>query len=172
MRYLVLLFVLATATAHAQPAMTPPQLQLRIDDGDREILADGAVSTPQWVLGAGLSLGFGFGLGQAVQGRWSKTGWIMTLGDSVGLGMILYGIGGTFGDCFEGCPKPSQTRVLVALGGLALFGGFHIWEVADAIVAPGIQNERYRRARMRHPDLFINPAAAGDGAVAGLALRF
>ncbi|MFT3699752.1 MAG: hypothetical protein QM831_41780 [Kofleriaceae bacterium] len=159
-------------TAHAQPAMTPPQYAPQLTTDDLEAIHDGYISQVQVGVGAGAAIFLGFGVGQAVEGRWLKTGWIMTVGETASLMTFLVAIAPSFGDCFDDCRRTSQTRAVLGLGSLAIFGGLRIWEVVDSISGPMQQNRRYLAARARHPDFYVNPVSQGDGAVVGLAMRF
>src|SRR4051794_8061508 len=71
------------AMAQPQPVQQPYSQQpphapktLMISSDDQEILERGEISDLEYIGGGAGSLFFGFGFGQAVQGRWDDTGWI------------------------------------------------------------------------------------------------
>jgi hypothetical protein len=184
----IALLVLALAfvghTAHAQaPGATmsfDPQPRPVLSAEDRQILEDGEVSGGQWGGGVVASVAFGFGIGQAVQGRWHDTGWIFTLGESLSIVAIIAELPATFSDCFD-CGtshQRDQDRAAdIMIGSLIVFAGLHIWEIGDAAIGPSEQNARYHAFRARHPEMYsVEPFAArassGTGGVAGLTLRF
>jgi hypothetical protein len=140
-------------------------------------------------LGGVVAIFVGWGIGQAVEGRWHDTGWIFSLGESASLAAI---IGGAIGivNC-EGV-DPAQTSCTggdamsggFLIGGLIALTGFRIWEVVDAFVGPSGHNERVHELRRRYgyrdynyarnitPYMSRPQAASGDGMTAGLTLRF
>jgi len=186
MRTALILFALAFVgrTAHAQaPGMTMsfdqrPQPVLSAED--RELLEAGEISDGQWGGGVLASVAFGFGTGQAIQGRWHDTGWIFTLGESLSFLAFVVELPTAFSDCFDCGPshQHDQDRAAdIMIGSLIVFAGLHIWEIGDAAVGPSAHNARYREMRARHPELYmVQPFAArasnGTGGVAGLTLRF
>jgi hypothetical protein len=186
MRTALILFALVVVggTARAQaPGMTmsfdqrqPPPMSQE----ERQILDDGEISDGQWGGGVLASLAFGFGTGQAIQGRWHDTGWIFTLGESLSIVAIIAELPATFSDCFD-CGtshQRDQDRAAdIMIGSLIVFAGLHIWEIGDAAIGPSEQNARYHAFRARHPEMYsVEPFAArassGTGGVAGLTLRF
>jgi|GEM_PF-1549762 len=130
----------------------PVQVQLTADEAD--ILRRGPITDGAHIGGGLISLMFGFGVGQAVQGRWGDTGWIFTVGEIGSGALMIYGISRVFGDCFEYdqygneyCESSSGTTAII-VGALALTG-FRIWEVVDAFAGPSSYNRRYKDIQMR-----------------------
>jgi hypothetical protein len=161
-----------------QPA--PPSPQLTQDE--IELLADGEITDGQHIGGGVASLFLGFGIGHAVQGRWSSRGWIFTLGESASVGLLIYGFAQN--DCFlaigHSC-SDDDDGVGEAIVGLVAFSVFRVWEIIDAFAAPPNHNRRVRELRMRlgYPppaygglQPYVVPSAGGDGAVGGVTLRF
>jgi hypothetical protein len=180
---LALTLCLWTATAVAQPALTPPgaapaMLALSADDVD--ILERGPISDLRYVGGVVGALSFGFGMGQLIQGRWSDTGWIFTVGEGAAFVGIFAGLAGSLGPCVEQPCANHRGAEALAIGSLLAFAGLHLWEIGDAAIAPSTHNERFRQLSAMlgggtyaiRATPYVAPAARGDGAVAGLALRF
>jgi hypothetical protein len=76
----------------------------------------------------------GFGTGQAIQGRWTKIGWVFTAGELAA--SVALGIGGAriashcpAGEA-SGCDDPGPT---LALTGALVFAAFRAWGVLDAV---------------------------------------
>ncbi|MEO8552877.1 MAG: hypothetical protein ABI678_23020 [Kofleriaceae bacterium] len=180
MRLGLLVFMILARAAAAQPAMTPalpsPQQAIPTPE-EREILAAGEIGTGAHLGGVVASVALGFGTGQAIQGRWSDTGWIFTFGEIASMAVMIKGMrDGGLGDCFEEPCHRNRAGAELAIGGLLAFAVFHTWEVADAIVVPSLHNDRYHHllGRYGYPQLALKPYVAphGDGAVAGLSLQF
>jgi hypothetical protein len=196
MRTLLLMFVLLGSTAaQAQPGQTepmpyqpqgyyaqPPVVQLQLTAEQEDLLARGEISIGRYVTGGVLSYALGFGVGHAVQGRWSDQGWIFTVGESASIVALLYGIarmerhydpetGGYHTD------RRGQNYMLAGIVGLV---GFRVWEVVDAWVAPPLHNRKVRALKQQ---LGLTPPTYGfylappqgsnaSGGVAGLSLQF
>lgn len=160
------------------PGYYPPQgyyqqqPQLTLDE--RELLADGEISSGQVVMGVVLNGWLGFGLGQAVQGRWSDTGWIFTVGEPLALTIAL---STAIGCDVDGVCNDRERTVI--LGSLLGFFGLRLWSIVDAVTGPRAHNRRVRDLQMRMGMLpaeyslvpYVMPVAEG-GATAGLSLRF
>jgi len=160
-------------TAHAQPGQSPEQLTV----DDQALLAHGYISTGQQIGGGLTAMMFGFGLGQAVEGRWSDTGWIFTLGDSAATLAFTVGLFSAIECTNLSCPNAGRGFLLMALGA----GGgavLRLWGTVDAVIGPQLHNRRVRdlRARLGYPYAQLSPYVApprdGAGAVGGLAWRF
>lgn len=189
----VVAVMLALATsAHAQPGMSQPvpdgyasgppmQVQLTVDE--QWLLQRGYISDGETIGGGVVALFVGWGLGQAVQGRWSQKGYIFTAGEGVSTGVMLYGFFELFGQCFEGCSQARQDRYeALFVGGLIADSVFRIWEVYDAFAGPGEHNRNLTALRARlgmppplytrlHP--YVTPSHDRDGGgFAGVSLQF
>src|SRR5207249_9637983 len=70
-----------------------------LSPADQELLADGEISDGAHVGGGLLAIFFGFGVGQAVQGRFGETGWIFLLGEGASFTALLVGLGDALQDC-------------------------------------------------------------------------
>jgi hypothetical protein len=179
MRFGVLVLLILVNTATAQPALAPtlPLPQVPTPE-EREILATGEISTGAHVGGVVGSLFLAFGSGQAIQGRWSDTGWIFTVGEVASIVALVYGINRSYaGDCLEDPCHRNHAASDLALGGLIAFMVLHTWEIGDAIIVPSLHNQRYHEIAGRYGyarPLALRPYVAphGDGAVAGLSLQF
>lgn len=155
----------------------PPQAYLPppvLTADEQELLAEGEISTGQVVGGFALSAWMGLGLGQAVQGRWSDTGWIFTVGEPATITVAMVTL---LGCSVEGC-----TRGQEAIGIASIFGyvGLRVWSLVDVVTGPSEHNRRLRNLKMRLGDMpayarvrpYLLPAQVGSGATAGLTLQF
>jgi len=162
---------------YSQP---PPPVQLTLDE--RLLLQEGLIPTGAYVGGGLTATFFGFGIGQAIQGRWDDTGWIFTLGEGGSVALMVYGwakawdCSDTYGNDDQRC---QDRGVTLFFGGLLALSGFRIWEIVDAWVAPPRHNARVRelRARIGYPTYpkvtpMPVPTRDGDGGVAGVSFRF
>lgn len=159
----------------------PVQVQLTADEAD--ILRRGPITDGAHIGGGVVSLMVGFGVGQAIQGRWSDTGWIFTVGEIGSTALIIYGFTRVFGDCFEtdgngACADSNSGGTALLVGALALTG-FRIWEVVDAFAGPASYNRRYKDIQMRAsgyapPQWGIYSARSMDrqATITGLELKF
>jgi hypothetical protein len=118
MRRTVALLVLGSAVAQAQPARVPPAYAYKpqLTDDDRDVLARGEITNDQQIGGGVVALMFGFGTGQAVEGRWRDTGWMFTLGDTVAGAALMAGIISTIGGG-PGCHTCARDTPPVLIGG-------------------------------------------------------
>jgi hypothetical protein len=160
-----------------QPA-PPPPIQLTVDD--QRLLARGIISPEAHFGGALVSFFLGFGTGQAVQGRWTDTGWIFTVGEAASIAALIIGIGNEIDDCAFDDYCDDDNDGLIAVGVIGLIG-FRVWELVDAFAGPSSHNRKVRDLHMRlgyggNPYYSLTPYVApvkhGDGAVAGFTLRF
>jgi hypothetical protein len=127
----------------------PVQVQLTAEE--QELLQQGEVSDGQHIGGGLASLFLGLGVGQAVQGRWSETGWIFTLGETASVVSLIVGASKQFNDCFDGqvgCRNQSDGDAYLIAGVVGIVV-FRTWEVIDAFAGPPKHNRRVRELRMR-----------------------
>ena len=135
-----------------QPRLQPGDpLPMQLDPDEVALLQHGEITDAQHY-GGGLASSFvGFGLGQAIQGRWRERGWIFGIGESVGLlGVIL----GVFQPPPDGCAETDLSDHCTQISKLSDIGffvmmGFHIWGAVDAFVVPGRHNRMLRELRTR-----------------------
>lgn len=135
--------------------MVPPPYQYvpsQLTPDEQELLAEGEISEGAHIGGAIASLFFGFGIGQAVQGRYGDTGWIFTLGEAASITAIVVGAVRTFGcsDTLDGsgCTSSGDGDELLAVGVIGVVA-FRVGEIADAFSGPPRHNRRVRALRMR-----------------------
>ena len=198
----VLLVMVSSGVASAQYAAPPPpqpyygpqpyyaqpqpvQVQLSVDE--QWLLQRGYISPGEHIGGGVVSLFFGFGVGQAVQGRWSEKGYIFTVGEAASFGAILWGLQQVVTACdyhdpyYEDyrCNQTKENRgATLLIGGLVAMSVFRIWEVVDAFTGPSDHNRRLSalRGRLGYRDGYaLRPfvAPAGDsGGIAGVSMRF
>jgi hypothetical protein len=152
-----------------------------LTEEEADLLASGEITDGQHIGGGVASLFLGFGIGQAIQGRWSDKGWIFTVGDTAAYGLIIYGL--SQNDCWIriwGECDNDDDGVAAVVAGLAVGAVFRVWEIVDAWAAPPAHNRRLHMLQMRlggqPPYLgwkpYVIPSASGDGAVGGVTVRF
>lgn len=149
-----------------QPYPPPPQQQLpppgyvpapyqympvQLNAEDQQLLAEGEISEGAHVGGVVANVFLGFGVGQAVQGRWSDTGWIFTLGEAASITALFVGLGQAIDDCFASdvsCNDSNSGEGLM-IAGLIGYLGFRVWSIADAVSGPSKHNRKVRELKMR-----------------------
>src|SRR5690606_6489502 len=78
---------------YGQPYYQPQQpIQVQVTPDEQELLERGFISQGQHVGGGLAAMFIGFGVGQAVQGRWSDKGWIFTIGEGLAIAGLFYGV--------------------------------------------------------------------------------
>lgn len=168
------------------PAQPPPYAYppIQLTPEEHEMLMAGEISDGQHIVGVVASLGFGFGVGQAVQGRYSDTGWIFTVGELASITALMVGVFRAFDDCLElddSCNDGNSDGVPLIVAGAIGLTVFRIWEIVDAIGGPSKHNARVRELRMRlgipQPMYtkitpYVVPSRDGGGGTAGLSFRF
>ncbi|HEU0033113.1 MAG TPA: hypothetical protein VFQ53_20915 [Kofleriaceae bacterium] len=167
---------------YAQPQPQPYLVPVQLTPDENELLMRGEISDGAHVGGGIASLFIGFGVGQAIQGRWGDTGWIFTLGESASFVALVYGMTQMFNDCFatveSTCDNNDGEGLFIA--GLLGYTVFRTWGVVDAFAGPPKHNRRVRELRMRlgmpQPLYtrmlpYVNKTRDGGG-VAGLSLSF
>jgi len=125
----------ATATQVASNPVAPS----RITADERAVLDQGRVTDGQWVAGGLVGTFVGFGIGQAIEGDYAQKGWIFTIGDVAGMGMLMAGVFDSTADC-SGADCQVSPWVWVGLGTLTVF---RLWEAIDAWVYPAGHNTQY-----------------------------
>lgn len=113
--------------------------QLRLAEATT-LIAQGPISPERHVIGSVLSIVPGFGVGQAVQGRYFAKGLIFSAGELIGVTMALtgdrsHGLGLRMG--------PVSTIGVIA------FATFKVWEVIDAVLSPVHHNSDLRELEKR-----------------------
>lgn len=203
MKIVALVLVMLVGVAHAQPGAgqppppptypqqypPPPQqyqpgyaYPAQLTPEEHELLLDGEISSGAHIGGGVAALFIGFGSGQAIQGRWSDTGWIFTVGEAASIAAIIGGAVRTVDDCDSvgetDCDHSDGPPLIIV--GLIGFTVFHVWEIVDAFSGPAEHNRRVRdlKWRMGIPvqvgnkwSPYLNKTRDG-GASAGLQLRF
>lgn len=167
----------------------PMQVQLTVDE--QWLLSRGYISDNEHIVGGIASLFVGFGVGQAVQGRWGQKGYIFTVGELASMGAMIYGMVSYVSACSDSfddpygettCNESKQRRgAVLVFGGMIGVLGFRIWEIVDAFAGPSEHNRQLHelRARLGMRDSYVQrvrpyvvPTGDGGGALAGVALKF
>lgn len=146
------------------------------------ILAKGEIEVGPHILGVASSYLIGFGSGQAIQGRWSDTGWIFTVGEVASVVAIIASIDQwADDDCAyydDDCDDDEVPGLLIA--GAVGWVAFRVWGMVDAVAGPISHNRKFRRVQQKVGGgyqyygamPYLAPAAKGDGGVAGVTFRF
>ncbi|MBS1118261.1 MAG: hypothetical protein H6Q90_489 [Deltaproteobacteria bacterium] len=165
------------------PYQYQPVIQVQLTAEDQQLLDQGEITNGAHLGGAAAAFFLGFGTGQIVQGRWSDTGWIFTLGETASIVSLMVGVVKVFDDCFGStmCHDNSTSGDGYLIAGLVGLTVFRTWEVVDAFVGPPKHNQRVRELRMRlgmpQPQYgtrltpYVNKTRDGGG-TAGLSFRF
>ncbi len=143
-----------------------------LSEKERDILQAGEISKSRYVVGGILGTWpLGFGIGHAIQGRYTDKGWIFTVGE---LGSISLAVAG-LGDCWAGSRYETCNGGLVFAGVMA-YVGFKVWEIVDLWAGPPEHNRRYReiRGRMGEGEVTFLPTLMplADGGVLGVRMTF
>jgi hypothetical protein len=163
-------------------AYQPQQIQLTAEDA--ELLQRGEISDGQHLGGGVVAIMFGFGIGQAIQGRWSDTGWIFTLGETASIVALVAGAVKSLDNCpllENQCTNNNNDGEGLLIAGVVGIVVFRTWEVVDAFMGPVKHNARVRDLRMRlgipqpmygkRITPYMNKSRDGGG-VAGLQISF
>jgi hypothetical protein len=143
---------------------------------EREIYWRGEI-TPLQTIGGGLVAAWmGFGLGHAVQGRYSDVGWMFTMGEVAALSVAVFGAV----QLGENDYRQNDGAETLLIGGALAYGVLRVWEIVDTLVGPGSHNRRYRALKWKaygqapapRYGLFVTPSGTRGGGTAGLSIRF
>lgn len=160
------------------PGQAPyPYPPVQLTPEEHQLLAEGEISLGQHAGGVVANWLLGFGIGQAIQGRWSDTGWMFTLGEAAGITLIV--AGAVRLDSQEDGIDDAGALFVV---GLISYVGFHIGSIVEAATGPAGHNRKVRALKQRvglpmHASQRVLPYVApaqggGGGGTAGLTLRF
>ena len=124
----------------------------------------------------------GFGSGQAIQGRWSDTGSIFTVGEVASIVAIVASVDQwDDNDCAyydDNCRDDDVPGMFVA--GIVGLVVFRVWGMVDAVAGQISHNRKFRGAQQKvgggyqyyGATPYLAPAGKGDGGVAGVTFRF
>lgn len=145
-----------------------------LSERERKILQIGEITPTRYVVGGILgTYPLGFGIGQAIQGRYLDTGWIFTVGEAASIVLMVSGVR----DCWQGSYYESCNDGGAIVAGAIGFIAFKVWEIVDLWAVPPEHNRRYReiRSRMGEDQITFHPALlpiASGGAMLGLRITF
>jgi hypothetical protein len=177
--WIILITVLASRVASAQPGVTPATpAPVVLTANEERLLDEGLISGDRIAAGVVLSAMLPFGAGQAAEGRWWRTGYLFAIAD----GALIAGLVATVNEprktepCGDvGFCVDSWRNVVIML-----MLSVKALEIVDASVGPHVHNNRVRavRSKLGQPlddearlIPFIVPTDHSGG-VAGVALRF
>jgi hypothetical protein len=146
---------------------------------EKALVEQGEMSTSRYVIGGILGVYPGFGIGHAVQERWSEKGWIFTAGELGSLAIVVMGAASCLGEALEDASKDKKgdcTNAAITIGMIG-FLGFKIWEVVDIWATPPAQNKKIRSLKERQQTekqaLYLSPLFYKDfGGGLGLTFTF
>lgn len=146
-------------------ALPEPQAQNQgLSRWEQDVLERGPISGGAWVGGGVLGTWVGFGLGHAVQGRWSDSGALFTVGETLSLAMMITGIVNTLGSSDFTCSVDAQGQEFctqrdnrtsetlwegMAVASGIIFGVLRVWEIIDVWGGPVRINAEYSRVRAK-----------------------
>jgi len=158
---------------------------------DQEVLERGEIGLGTRSFAALLSLGLGFGLGHAVEGKYSEgSGLFFTLTEAVFLTSYIYTSSKTYGSYGYGCsydfsgysycygyPTYDQTMGTLSVISFILYATVHLWEFVDCVARPIVHNLRYEQLKgsetARNEPQLVPVVAKGDfGLGLGVGMRF
>jgi hypothetical protein len=152
-----------------------PIAERELTQEEQDLLDEGEYDGPHYVIGGVVgTLVCPYGLGQAIQGRYLKTGWIFTSGEVGSLAVVVAGAWSCDKNHEKGmCSNPAF------VGGLVALLGFRIWEILDLWIAPPLHDREVRKIRLKkaglsRPDYYIGPVFmhSANGITAGLSFSF
>jgi len=121
--------------------------EIKLTEQDEKILSIGEISTARYVTGGILgTYPLGFGVGHAVQGRWSEDGWKFTAGELGSLTLLVAGLIGCIDNALS-ADNCSDVENTLAVTGFIGFIGFRIWEIVDVWAAPPSYNKKYKELK-------------------------
>ena len=149
-----------------------------LSEEEARILAIGEISTERYIIGGVVgTYPLGLGIGHAIQGRYSDSGYIFTIGELGSLAVLVAGVADCDDDWWDSDEDNDDCDGGLVLLGAAGFVGFRIWEIIDLWATPPGHNRRVREIKIRQGiargewDGFIIPSRDG-GAMAGLKYTF
>jgi hypothetical protein len=170
-------------------AGVPPPYQyapVQLTPEEQKLLQQGEIPLVLHAGGVALDWFVGFGIGQAIQGRWSDTGWIFTLGEAGSITLMIVGVVRAFSCDVESNSCNNGDAGVLLVGGVIGYMVFHIWSIVDAALGPANHNRKVRDVKRkvgipvmeaRQVAPYVAPPMApahggGGGGVAGLTFRF
>jgi hypothetical protein len=149
MKIIIALFLLVPFITQASTSLIydAQKKGINLTEKDKDILEVGEISTARYVTGGILgTYPIGFGLGHAIQGRWSQNGWIFTAGESASLALLLGGALGCVNNTVFGEDCSDLENAIMTVGVIG-FVGLRLWEIVDVWAAPPSHNSKYRELR-------------------------
>ena len=128
-------------------------------NGDRSTPSVETISEGQYITGGVIGTVFGFGIGHAVQGRWTKTGWIHTTLQVGGVVVVTASYLWALPLMFTPDEKGTVTVMGIILlttivtGGVA-FWGSKIWEIVDVWRVPSSMKVVSKKRLYMAPTLY------------------
>jgi proteasome assembly chaperone (PAC2) family protein len=144
--FFLVLFMPAIAMSKVALIEKAKEHNILLTEDDERILKIGHISKSRYVIGGIIgTYPIGFGVGHAIQNRWSDNGWIFTAGE---VGSVILVAAGAM-KCIDkisqsqgGCTGTDGGTLLTI--GIVGFVGFRIWEILDVWIAPDSINRKHK----------------------------
>ena len=138
----------APAPVVAPPVTKAPvRYNYQLSTRQEQIYYQGPISSGQAIGGGLVGTFVGFGIGHAILGKYTESGWKFTAGEAAGVAIGAAGIN-QFDKCelFKDDSKCGNGLSTFLLG-LLIYSGFHIWEMVEVWTIPGAHNNEYYSIR-------------------------
>lgn len=147
LRYFLVALISMNAVATSTLVYEAEKKGITLTENDQKVMEVGEISTARYITGGILgTYPIGFGIGHAVQGRWTQGGWIFTAGEVGSLGLLLAGIAGCVDNAFNSDNCSGGEAALITTGIIG-FVGFRIWEIIDVWAVPPGHNKKFRELK-------------------------
>lgn len=166
--------------------INPDTAEYHLTADEKKALEIGPISSGKYVGGAIAGTLVGFGLGNAIQGRYDWRGTTFTVGELASLGVITVAAincmvkitGEATSAVFGGDVDDNacQSEMIAINISTIVFFGLKVWEIADNWAVPPMINSDYRRAKAkmegRRSHFMILPDPQNNGLAFNYVLRF
>ncbi len=149
MKFFLLLTLLCFGRAQASTELDllakAKEQGIQLTEDERMMLKSRAPTKETYVIGGIVGTYPGFGLGHAIQGRWTDTGWIYTVGEVTSL--VVAGAG--IVNCVNDGADDNDCNSSAITIGLTAYVGFKIAEIFDVWIGGARHRERYQKLKNR-----------------------
>ena len=119
---------------------------IQLSDDEKTTLSNGELGTGRYITGGVVSTALGFGVGHAIQGRWTSKGWIYTTGEALSVTALTIGMANCMGEVLGraiGGQQPLGCSSSMLTVGYFGYMGFKIWEIVDSWRGGYVQMDQY-----------------------------
>ncbi len=151
---------------------------IELNKEEIEVLDVGELGVPAYVLGGLIGTYPGFGIGHALQGRWSSKGWIFTVGEFVTGVILVMSAADCLVDTVSGNPD-CESRFYLTASAAGLIG-LKVWEIFDVWYGGHQQRKKYKSLKDKIQSKnfitkykpFIKPQFSTDSASLQIGMSF